>query len=206
MLATILHMLKGTPYIYQGEEIGMTNYPFTTLDECRDVEVFNNYQELVVKNKKLSHDLMMDGVRKSSRDNARTPMQWSNEIYGGFSKTEPWINVNPNFTYINVESQINDKDSILNYYQSLIKLRHSLDIVKYGKYEVYDLDNPNLYTYYRFLDDEKLFVLGNFKSETLDYKLPKEMIESSVLISNYKFRITENLRIPPFGCFVLYKK
>lgn len=194
MLATILHMMKGTPYIYQGEEIGMTNYPFTSLDECQDVEVFNNYQELVEERAVLNHQQMMEGIRYSSRDNARTPMQWNDKINAGFTNGIPWMKVNPNYKDINVEKQINDNHSIFSHYQKLIALRHNEPLIVYGDFELLDENNPDLFIYRRFMNDQEIIVIGNFSSQQLSYELPIKYQDGSyqILISHEEFSIKQN--------------
>lgn len=206
MLATTLHFLKGTPYIYQGEEIGMTNYPFTSLDEVRDVEVFNAYQDLVKDKKALTHEQMMKGICASSRDNARTPMQWNNENNAGFTTGTPWINVNPNYKTINVHQQLLDPNSIFHYYQTLIQLRHQMPIIVYGTYELLEENHPDLYIYTRTYQDEKLLVINNFSSHEYDYEL-KEFRYSQLLISNDQCdKIHDILHIKPYGCYALLQK
>ncbi|RHM63187.1 MULTISPECIES: alpha-glucosidase [Coprobacillaceae] len=206
MLATTLHFLKGTPYIYQGEEIGMTNYPFTSLDEVRDVEVFNAYQDLVKDKKALTHEQMMKGICASSRDNARTPMQWNNENNAGFTTGNPWINVNPNYKTINVHQQLLDPNSIFHYYQKLIQLRHQMPIIVYGTYELLEENHPDLYIYTRTYQDEKLLVINNFSSHEYDYEL-KEFRYSQLLISNDQCdKIHDILHIKPYGCYALLQK
>ena len=206
MLATTLHFLKGTPYIYQGEEIGMTNYPFTSLDEVRDVEVFNAYQDLVKDKKALTHEQMMKGICASSRDNARTPMQWNNENNAGFTTGTPWINVNPNYKTINVHQQLLDPNSIFHYYQKLIQLRHQMPIIVYGTYELLEENHPDLYIYTRTYQDEKLLVINNFSSHEYDYEL-KEFRYSQLLISNDQCdKIHDILHIKPYGCYALLQK
>ena len=206
MLATTLHFLKGTPYIYQGEEIGMTNYPFTSLDEVRDVEVFNAYQDLVKDKKALTHEQMMKGICASSRDNARTPMQCNNENNAGFTTGNPWINVNPNYKTINVHQQLLDPNSIFHYYQKLIQLRHQMPIIVYGTYELLEENHPDLYIYTRTYQDEKLLVINNFSSHEYDYEL-KEFRYSQLLISNDQCdKIHDILHIKPYGCYALLQK
>jgi len=207
MLATVLHFLKGTPYIYQGEELGMTNYPFTSLKDCQDVEVFNAYQELVVERKLLTHDEMMKGICANSRDNARTPMQWDDSENAGFTTGTPWMKVNPNYHHIHAKKQINDPESIFHYYQQLIHLRHTMPIIVYGQYQILDEDHQDLYVYTRQYENEKLLVIGNFSDKTYDYKLPQEFENADVLISNDQCQeISQTIHIQPYGTYVFYIK
>ena len=129
MLAICLHMMQGTPYIYQGEELGMTNVPFESLEDYRDIESFNSYKQLVEIEKTVKHEDMLRYLRKSSRDNARTPMQWDETIHAGFSDQEPWIMVNPNYLTLNASAQLSDPNSIFYTYQKLIQLRKDYDIM-----------------------------------------------------------------------------
>ena len=202
MLATTLHMLKGTPYIYQGEEIGMTNYPFTSLDECKDVEVFNNYNELVVEKKVLTHEEMLHGICYSSRDNARTPMQWSSCSFGGFTKGNPWMSINPNYQSINVENQINDQNSIFNYYQKLIQIRHQNEIIVYGDFELLEKENPDLFIYKRTFENQELLVISNFSSKKHKYTI-NDYSSYKILISNDTQDLNKELIIKPYGTYVL---
>ena len=186
MLATCLHMMQGTPYIYQGEEIGMTNAYFDNIGDYRDIETLNAYKEYRNKLGK-THEEMMSVIKKVSRDNARTPVQWEDTTEGGFTTGEPWIKVNKNYKYINVKSQIDDKDSILNYYRKLIKVRKENEIVVYGKYNLILEDDEEIYAYTRTLGDSTLIVICNFKEFTPEFNLPKELNgkNKKLLISNY---------------------
>lgn len=205
MLATCLHMMQGTPYVYQGEELGMTNMPFQNISEFRDLDSINGYQEMVVEKKVMTPEEMLACLRKKSRDNARTPMQWDTGKYAGFSTAKPWIDVNPNYTEINAAEQLKRPDSVFHYYQKLIQLRKQYEIIVYGKYELLDGANPDVYAYTRTLDDEKLLVVCNFTDKTLDYPVPESYKNSSCLISNYPSdTIGNNLR--PYEAYVLHIK
>lgn len=205
MLATILHFLKGTPYIYQGEELGMTNYPFTSLEDCQDVEAFNAYQELVIEQKLLTHEEMMKGICANSRDNARTPMQWDNSENAGFTSGTPWMKVNPNYQTINAKQQIQDSSSIFYYYQQLIHLRHTMPIIVYGKYQVLEEEHPDLYIYTREYEDEKLLVIGNFSDKEYEYNLPQQFENADILISNDdQFKQSNLIHIQPYGTYVFH--
>lgn len=204
MLAATLHMMKGTPYIYQGEELGMTNYPFQDLKDCVDVEVFNNYKMLVLEKKVLTHEQMMKGICYSSRDNARTPMQWDNSMYAGFSKKTPWMNVNPNYHDINALSQMNNNDSIYSFYQKLIQLRHEYDVIVYGDFELLEKEHPHLFIYRRYDDKNEILVISNFTNQELIYEFNYENYE--ILLSNDKPVISKTFCIKAYGTYILKRK
>lgn len=195
MLATCLHFMQGTPYIYQGEEIGMTNVAFETLEEYRDIETLNAYKEFVeIKGK--NHEEFMEAIYAVSRDNARTPVQWSSEKNGGFTNGEPWIKANPNYKEVNVEKQLKDEDSILNYYKNLISLRKSSDIMVYGTYDLLLEEDKKVYAYTRTLDDKKLLVLCNFSKDNVEVTIDELVKEThmNLLISNYKEKIEKECK------------
>lgn len=195
MLGTCLHMMKGTPYIYQGEELGMTNANFEVLNEYRDIETFHAYEEYT-KQRGIPPKLMMEYLKHISRDNARTPMQWDNSQNAGFTTGTPWISVNHNYPLINAKSQIKDANSIFNYYKKLIHLRHENEVIVYGAYELILPEDEQLFVYTRTLGDEKLLVICNYSEETIDYKLPERFVSNnrSLLISNYPDDIEESIR------------
>ena len=182
MLATCIHMMQGTPYVYQGEELGMTNCPFNTLDNFRDLESINAFHELTEQGKMTEED-MMAAIGYKGRDNARTPMQWDDSAYAGFSTTNPWIMVNPNYTKINAKDQVNREDSVFKYYQKLIKLRHESELIVYGTYDLILDDDKDIYAYIRTLGDEKLIVYCNFSENTREVELPEEFTNGKVLIT-----------------------
>ncbi|ETJ20775.1 Oligo-1,6-glucosidase [human gut metagenome] len=206
MLATCLHMMQGTPYIYQGEEIGMTNVAFEKLSDYKDIEILNAYEDLVVK-KGRSHEEMMQGIYDRGRDNARTPMQWNDSENGGFTLGTPWIKVNPNYKSINVEEEINNEDSILNYYKKLIKIRKDNEIVVYGKYDLLLEESEEIYSYMRTLNNERLLVICSFSKEETTFNLPSEVEYNSkkLLIGNYDVCMDEqleNIKLRPYECRV----
>ena len=164
MLCTFLHMLQGTPYVYQGDELGMTNVHLNSLDEARDVEIFNAYRLYVEQQQVFTPAEMLDNINARGRDNARTPMQWSGETGAGFTKAQPWIKINENHTRINAQQQVNDPDSIFYYYRQVIRLRKVHDIITDGEYKLLDADNPDVYTYLREGQNETLLVLCNFSA------------------------------------------
>ncbi|MDO4308711.1 MAG: alpha-glucosidase [Eubacteriales bacterium] len=185
MLATCLHMMQGTPYIYQGEELGMTNVPFEKLEDFRDIESINAYRECVGKNL-IAPDDMMRYLRYKSRDNARTPMQWDDTENAGFTAGTPWIMVNPNYTEINAKEQLAREDSVFHYYQKLIRLRKEYPIIVYGKYSLLLPQDRSLYVYKRELDGQTLLVICNFTDQEVPYEIPEELKgrDKKVLISN----------------------
>lgn len=185
MLATLLHGMKGTPYIYQGEELGMTNVRFENLDEYNDIESLNMYKER--KEKGYSHEEIMESIYAKGRDNARTPMHWDDSENAGFTIGEPWIKVNPNYKEINAASQVNDENSIFNYYKKLIKIRKENPVVVHGIYDLILEDNKEIFAYTRTLENEQLLVMCNFtgNNTVFNCKEPIEFKEMELLISNY---------------------
>lgn len=205
MLATCIHMMQGTPYVYQGEELGMTNCPFNTLDNFRDLESINAFHELTEQGKMTEED-MMAAIGYKGRDNARTPMQWDDSAYAGFSTATPWIMVNPNYTKINAKDQINREDSVFKYYQKLIKLRHESELIVYGIYDLILDDDKDIYAYIRTLGDEKLIVYCNFSENTREVELPEEFTNGKVLISNYiDAKVNHKITLRPYEAIVIQK-
>ena len=210
MLATTLHMMKGTPYIYQGEEIGMTNVKFPSIDDYRDIETLNMYKEKMEEGKNVED--VMESIYIKSRDNARTPMQWDNSENAGFTDGEPWIAVNSNYKAINANDAIANPESIFHYYKELIQLRKKHPIIVYGKYELLDPDSEDLFAYTRTYEGEQLLVLSNFTKNELSYDVPAKLMDyssSSLMIGNYK-DVDENLEntliLKPFETRVYYLK
>lgn len=205
MLATCIHMMQGTPYVYQGEELGMTNCLFNTLDNFRDLESINAFHELTEQGKMTEED-MMAAIGYKGRDNARTPMQWDDSAYAGFSTANPWIMVNPNYTKINAKDQINREDSVFKYYQKLIKLRHESELIVYGTYDLILDDDKDIYAYIRTLGDEKLIVYCNFSENTREVELPEEFTNGKVLISNYiDAKVNHKITLRPYEAIVIQK-
>ena len=184
MLATCLHMMKGTPYIYQGEELGMTNTHFKGLDDCRDVEEKNAWQQFVIDQKRVSPETMLACFDNMARDNARTPMQWDTSKNAGFTTGTPWIAVNPNYKEINAASEISDPDSVFHYYQKLIELRHEHEIIVYGRFVPLLEDDSSIYAYARELDGKKLLVACNWTKDEAPCTLFDD-VNGTELISNY---------------------
>lgn len=203
MLVTCLHMMQGTPYVYQGEELGMTNCPFPTLEDLRDIESINAFHELTEAGKVNPED-MMRYIRLRGRDNARTPMQWDDSANAGFTTGTPWIMVNPNYTEINAKTEMEDPDSVFRYYQKIIGLRKKEKVMVYGTYQLLDPDNEKLYVYTRTLDNEKLLVICNFTEEEEIYSVPEEFSEGEVLISNYhRETVGKEILLKPYEALVL---
>lgn len=184
MLATLLHGMKGTPYIYQGEEIGMTNAKFASIDEYPDIETQNMYRERVASG--YPEQEIMRSIQMKARDNARTPMQWDDSDYAGFSSVHPWMKVNPNYRQINVSQSLDDPNSVFYHYQKLIALRKEKVIFTDGIYELIDHDNPNVYAYKRVMVDQELLIVCNFYEQPAKFNFSDECAyDFHVLISNY---------------------
>lgn len=206
MLATCLHMMQGTPYIYQGEELGMTNAPFETLEDFRDIESINAYREYVGKGQ-IKEEEMMRYLRYKSRDNSRTPMQWDDTENAGFTTGTPWIMVNPNYKEINAKEQQQRGDSVFHYYRKLIRLRKEHEIIPYGSYELLLPEDKRLYAYTRSLGGEKLLVVCNFSREETAFWVPEEFgnTPGELLIQNYGERKklgAGELMLKPYEAFV----
>ena len=205
MLATCVHMMQGTPYVYQGEELGMTNCPFNKLENLRDLESINAFHELTEQGK-ISEEDMLAAINYKGRDNARTPMQWDDSAYAGFSTAEPWIMVNPNYTKINAKDQVSREDSVFKYYQKLIRLRHNSDLIVYGTYDLILDDDKDIYAYTRTLGDEKLIVYCNFSENTREAELPEEFTNGKIFISNYDdAAVNEKITLRPYEAIVIQK-
>ena len=183
-LGLLYFMHKGTPFIYQGQEIGMTNVKFNDINEYDDIRSINEYNQLI--NQGMSSKDALEHIWNTSRDNTRTPMQWDDSLNAGFSKSNPWIHVNPNYKYINVKEQLEDDDSILNFYKKMIKIKKSSECLIYGKYNLILEDDTNIFAYERILNDEKFLVICNLKSESSNYKYEKLTLKyENLILSNY---------------------
>lgn len=204
MLATLLHMMKGTPYVYQGEEIGMTNVCFSSIEEYRDIETLNFYKEAL--NDGWTEDKALESIYAKGRDNARTPMQWDSSEHGGFSDGTPWIKVNPNYKDINVEKAMKDPDSVFHYYKKLIELRKKNEIIVYGRYNLILDQHPEVYAYTRTLGNPTLLVLCNFYGGNPEVEPPAYIQEKKfeALIGNYKdIQINRTIKLRPYEAQVL---
>ncbi|MDD9180117.1 MULTISPECIES: glycoside hydrolase family 13 protein [Aliivibrio] len=205
MLATTLHMMKGTPYIFQGEEIGMTNVAFDTLEEYKDIETLNFYR--VKTESGVSHESMMKGIHANSRDNARTPMHWDNSDNAGFTQGTPWIKLNPNYPEINVAAALEDKNSIFYHYQKLIALRKQNPVIVYGDFIPLFETHSAVFAYERKDNEQHLIVLNNFSAEPQTLALPEHIANRSVecLISNLEptTQLGPELILAPYQSLVL---
>ena len=206
MLGTVVHMLRGTPYIYQGEEIGMTNAYFDTISQYKDVESINYHK--ILMDSGLSDEEAMKIVMERSRDNGRTPMQWSDEINGGFSKGTPWIESIKNYKEINVKNQIDDEDSIFNYYRKLIALRKEHRVIALGKTIPLAENDKNVYMFKRVLENEELLVVTNFYNVECSIELNFEIEGYECILSNNGEKVTleKNLKLQPYDALVFLKK
>ncbi|MGN7196634.1 alpha,alpha-phosphotrehalase [Bacillus mycoides] len=211
MLATAMHMLQGTPYIYQGEEIGMTNPKFESIEQYRDVESLNIYD--IKLEEGLSKKEIIGILKQKSRDNSRTPMQWNEEVNSGFTTSTPWISVAENFKEINVEKALEDRESVFYHYKKLIELRKKYDVLTEGKYAILDGNHPSIWAYTRTVNNEVLLVINNFYGEEITYSVPVHVqldgMKQEVVVSNYKdpSRDITNLNLRPYESIVyLYTK
>lgn len=206
-LAVCLHMMQGTPYVYQGEELGMTNVPFEKLEDYRDIESLNAYEEEVGRGS-VTPDEMLHYLRCRSRDNARTPVQWDDSEHAGFTTGTPWIMVNPNYKEINAKEQLSRKNSVFYFYKELIRLRKEYDIIPYGTYQLLLPEDPDLFVYERRLGEERLLVICNFSEKELSYEVPEEFSaeNAKLLIANYEdAKIAAHLTLRPYESLVLYQ-
>ncbi|BBW96201.1 alpha,alpha-phosphotrehalase [Geobacillus icigianus] len=206
MLATTIHLMQGTPYIYQGEEIGMTDPKFTDIRDYRDVESLNMYRILRAQGK--SEQEVIDILQRKSRDNSRTPMQWDDSPHAGFTSGTPWIRVADNYRRINVKQALADRDSIFYHYKRLIELRKQYDIITTGRYELLLADDPHLFAYMRHGDREKLLVVNNFYPVETTFVLPEEAgandCTAELLLANYSDAPTDfrRMRLRPYESVV----
>ena len=206
MLATCLHMMQGTPYVYQGEELGMTNVYFDKLEDYRDIESINFFTELT-ESGLMTPEYMMKCLMLRSRDNARTPMQWDDSAQAGFTDGESWIKVNPNYKGINAAQQLEDPNSIFHYYQKLIRLRKEKDIIVYGGFEPLYRDDEQIFAYIRRQEQEKLLTVCNFSDKNAEMEIPEEFKGAECLITNLDRTVFEGrIVLKPYEAFVLYKK
>lgn len=210
MLGTIAHCLRGTPYVYQGEEIGMTNTDFTDISQFRDVESLNNYQ--ILQDKGMSPDDALRIIQVHSRDNGRTPMQWDDSKYAGFtaedSAAEPWLAVNSNHTKVNAADQLKDEDSIFRYYQKLIAMRKDLDVIAYGDIEPLDQKNPSVFAYRRTYEGHEMIVAANFYGRDYEWKNAPELEGFEKILGNYEeTEVTAEgaMKMKPYEAVVYYK-
>lgn len=193
MLATTLHMMQGTPYIYQGEELGMTNAHFTALSEYQDIESIEAYHQLVEREKLVDHKTMMRYLATESRDNARTPMQWDTSTNAGFTSGRPWLQLNKNYCEINAAAELKDQQSVFYYYQKLIKLRHQSGLIVYGNYQELIPEDEEVFAYRREYQGQTLVVISNFTEKIIKRHLEMPT-NKKLLISNYADDQADQLR------------
>ncbi|WP_411169333.1 alpha-glucosidase [Clostridium sp. MB05] len=192
-LGLMYFMQQGTPFIYQGQEIGMTNVKYESVDEYNDVKSINAYNDMLENG--FTEEQCIKHLWAVSRDNARTPMQWSNSINAGFSNSKPWIGINPNYKYINVEDQINDKESILNFYKDMIRIRKNNPILIYGEYKLILENHDKIYAYIREINEEKFIIITNLSENKAQYKYENEILKyENLLISNYEVLPHDDLK------------
>lgn len=210
MLATTIHMMQGTPFIYQGEEIGMTNPKFGRIEDYRDVETLNTYKYMREQGQSDSEILTI--LKQKSRDNSRTPVQWNNRPHGGFTTGTPWIKVAPNYHEINVENAVNDTNSVFYHYQKLIQLRKQYNIITDGDYLLILEDHPAIFAYVRNGEDEKLLVINNFYDSNTSLSLPSSIdlhgYSVKKLISNYpdSAETIQSFKLRPYESVVFHLK
>ena len=198
MLATLLHGMKGTPYIYQGEELGMTNVRFEDINEYNDIETLNMYKDRISKG--YSHDEIMASIYAKGRDNARTPMQWDSTENAGFTTGKPWLKVNKNYKFINAEDCLQDKDSIFYHYKKLIDIRKHNDTIIYGDYKLLLPEDKNVFAYSRELNGDKIVVVCNFYNKEINLNFKEDFNNVEILLSNYKDSsiLMKDLKLRPY--------
>lgn len=210
MLATVIHMMQGTPYIYQGEEFGMTNPGFESIEDYRDVESLNVYK--ILKEKGMTEEEIINILKSKSRDNSRTPVQWDGSENAGFTDGTPWINVASNYSEINAERALKDGNSIFYHYKKLIQLRKQYDIITYGDYELISEDHPDMFAYVRNGDNEKLLVVNNFYGKETSFIIPEHIqadeYKDEILLSNYNQSpsAAQTINLRPYESVIYYLK
>ncbi|WP_274939579.1 glycoside hydrolase family 13 protein [Chordicoccus furentiruminis] len=204
-IATCLHMMQGTPYVYEGEELGMSNYPWTSVDEFNDLESINAFHELTEK-AGWDPEKLFPMIAHKSRDNARTPMQWDDSVNAGFTTGTPWLRVNPNYTKVNAKEQVNREDSVFHYYRKLIELRHSSELIVYGHNELLLPEDPDLFVYRRYLEDgQELICVCNFSEHERSFELPEALKAGHVLIQNIEGHDVKDGLLAPYEAYVVEK-
>lgn len=209
MLATTIHMMQGTPYIYQGEEFGMTDPKFNSISEYRDVETRNHYN--IMKEKGMREEEIMTIIKRKSRDNSRTPVQWTSGHEAGFTTGTPWIGIAPNYKEINAEAAVANEHSIFYHYQALIQLRKKYDVITYGSYELILENDDSIFAYLRSFQNETLLVLNNFYGKDAPCQLPQSLFEEktdvTMLLSNYDERkLEQNMMLRPYESIIYHLK
>jgi oligo-1,6-glucosidase len=183
MLTTFLFTMRATPYHYAGDELGMSNIKFDRIEDYRDIESLNWYQQ--IKNKGGDLRQFLDAQKIAARDNGRTPFQWDATANAGFTTGTPWLKINPNYTTVKVAAEEGDENSFLNYFRKIVKLRNNNPVLIYGKYTLLDPDNPDVYAYTRELDGRRILVLLNFRDKAASAKTGLDLSKAKLLLGNY---------------------
>ncbi|EVI48187.1 glycoside hydrolase family 13 protein [Staphylococcus aureus] len=198
--AAVYFLQQGTPFIYQGQEIGMTNYPFESIETFNDVAVKNDYQ--IVKAQGGDVDALLAKYKDENRDNSRTPMQWDDTLNGGFTNGEPWFPVNPNYKTINVAQQLEDEDSVLQFYKDLIQLRKSNDVYVYGQFDLVDAENSQVFAYTRTLNEKQVLIVGNLTNHEAELTVPFDISHGEVKLFNYDAKVNLKQLLPYEACVI----
>ena len=202
MFATLLHGMKGTPYIYQGEELGMTNIRFEDIDDYKDIESLNMYKDRLSKG--YTHEEIMESIYAKGRDNGRTPMQWDNSENAGFTTGTPWLAINKNYTEVNAKQCLEDENSIFHHYRKLINIRKNNDTIIYGDYTLLCPEDKNIFAYIRELNKDKILVVCNFYDKEVTFSFDGDFNYADILLSNYKDSSTliEKLSLRPYEAII----
>lgn len=198
--AAVYFLQQGTPFIYQGQEIGMTNYPFESIETFNDVAVKNDYQ--IVKAQGGDVDALLAKYKDENRDNSRTPMQWDDTLNGGFTNGEPWFPVNPNYKTINVAQQLEDEHSVLQFYKDLIQLRKSNDVYVYGQFDLVDAENSQVFAYTRTLNEKQVLIVGNLTNHEAELTVPFDVSHGEVKLFNYDAKVNLKQLRPYEACVI----
>lgn len=198
--AAVYFLQQGTPFIYQGQEIGMTNYPFESIETFNDVAVKNDYQ--IVKAQGGDVDALLAKYKDENRDNSRTPMQWDDTLNGGFTNGEPWFPVNPNYKTINVAQQLEDEHSVLQFYKDLIQLRKSNDVYVYGQFDLVDAENSQVFAYTRTLNEKQVLIVGNLTNHEAELTVPFDLSHGEVKLFNYDVKVNLKQLRPYEACVI----
>lgn len=203
MFAILLHLMKGTPYIYQGEELGMTNYPIQDISEAQDIESINMYHERLAEG--YAREDIIHSINTKGRDNARTPIQWNANANGGFTTGEPWLHVNPNYTEINMEANLEDPDSVFYCYRKLIELRKNNPIVVWGDFELVTGVRDQVFMYFRRYEGQTWLVTANFSGEEVPLELPEIGPAGEFIIGNYSRNDVDfkEIQLQPYEAFAV---
>ena len=205
MLATCIYFMQGTPYIYQGQELGSVNTRFYTVDEFKDLEIKNAFKQYVDTGL-CSEQVMLERISRRSRDTGRTPMTWNSSEYAGFSTTSPWIKVNERYSEINVEEQLSREDSCLNYYKKLFEIRKQINVITDGQYKLLDEQNPDVFAYIRYNEEESILVVCNFRNEEIKFEFDINSIDNVILSNDCSSSYLINKILNPFEALVLKLK